>query len=148
VSTLFKGNISICLADRVPISQPELQNKDELSEESDIEEVIFKFNRSDPNTRISLQDNAFFYVGFESKGACEEAAHFGLLSPNGKFRSKEGVNSFREYLKSQTVIHVLVDRNPLIHVLLTTTHWSRLFSLTKVIGETSGQRGIVMKGVH
>ncbi|CCO37109.1 hypothetical protein BN14_11260 [Rhizoctonia solani AG-1 IB] len=54
---------------------------------------------------------------------------------------------FKDYVKNQSSpadIHVFVDKNPCIHILLTTRVWSRLFSLAGIL-----QRGkvVVLKGV-
>lgn len=122
-------------------------DEDVLSEASTVEEVIFKFNRSDLETRITLQDNAFFYDGF--KDSCDKPELLGLRSKgDSRLHSKPGLKSFEKHLASHPpgVIHVLVDRNPSVQILFTTNVWSRLYSLTKAIKEDDGRQAVVMKG--
>jgi hypothetical protein len=53
----------------------------------------------------------------------------------------------KDYIKNKSLqdnqIHVFVDKNPCIHVLLTTLVWSRLFSLARIIEDG---KVIVLKG--
>ncbi|CAE7161978.1 unnamed protein product [Rhizoctonia solani] len=120
-----------------------------LCRESTIEEVLFKLSRGD--TAIKLQEKAFFYTNISWKGNDTMAVNLGLTpSKTSELCSKKRLSSFKEFFDTSASlpvplpVHVFVDRDPCIHILLTTKEWSRLFSLAIIIEKN---QTIVLKGV-
>ncbi|CAE6437442.1 unnamed protein product [Rhizoctonia solani] len=120
-----------------------------ISKQSTAEEVLFKLARN-PDARIKLHESAFFYTRLTWRGKDSEikATHLELVSGASAYRAKKGFSDFKEYFNSTGPepgpVHVFVDRNPSIHILLTTRNWSRLFSLARVI---ENETVVVLKGV-
>ncbi|CAE6357855.1 unnamed protein product [Rhizoctonia solani] len=117
-----------------------------VSESSTNEELLFKLGRN-PASRIGLHENAFFYTQIVWEGDKTTAKNLGLTIGKGsEYTSKEGLSDLNSYFKGKILqgpIHVFVDRNPCIHILLTTKDWSRLFSLVRLI---DSNKVIVLKG--
>ncbi|KAG8755920.1 hypothetical protein FRC11_005661 [Ceratobasidium sp. 423] len=118
-----------------------------ICKESTAEEVLFKLGR-DPAVNVKLHENASFYTHLSWKGEETMAVNLGLTSSRtSEMCPKKGFSDFKKYFDIKGTpgpVHVFVDRNPCIHVLLTTTKWSRLFSLVKIIEKN---KTIVLKGV-
>ncbi|KAH7318030.1 hypothetical protein B0J17DRAFT_724325 [Rhizoctonia solani] len=74
------------------------------------------------------------------------AVNLDLVSGSSTYRAKKGLSDFKDYFNSTVrgLIHVLVDQDPSIRILLATKSWSRLFSLARVI---ENETVIVLKGV-
>ncbi|KDN35552.1 hypothetical protein RSAG8_11467, partial [Rhizoctonia solani AG-8 WAC10335] len=114
-----------------------------ISKKSTSEEILFKLGRN-PSAKIKLHESAHFYTGpdITIKGAMQ----IKLGSGPSTYRSKEGFSDFKAYFDSveRGPVHVFVDRNPSIHILLTTKKWSRLFSLARLI---DNDKTMVLKSV-
>ncbi|CUA76972.1 hypothetical protein RSOLAG22IIIB_12460 [Rhizoctonia solani] len=105
-----------------------------ISKKSTSEEVLFKLGRN-LSPRIELHENAYFYTGRDFTWTDLKVMHIKWGSDSSTYNPKEGVSDFKTYFDSvpRGPIHVFVDRNPSIHLLLTTNKWSRLFSLSKLV---------------
>ncbi|KAH7313237.1 hypothetical protein B0J17DRAFT_687515 [Rhizoctonia solani] len=118
-----------------------------ISKQSTAEEVLFKLARN-AATQIKLHESAFFYtrISWKEKDSDTTATNLDLVSGASTYRAKKGFSDFKEYFNSteRGPIHVFVDRNPSIRILLTTKDWSRLFSLARVIDK---EKVVVLKSV-
>lgn len=120
-----------------------------LCEHDTIEEVIFKFNRANPRMRIRITDGASFYA--PSRLKCQTIEALGLRKPGGQYTSLKAVNSsaLQYYLQNnipdRRIVHVLVDRNPRVQVLLGGNNWARLFSLSSF--HSADPKTLVMKDI-
>ncbi|CAE7170048.1 unnamed protein product [Rhizoctonia solani] len=123
-----------------------------ICKESTEEEVLFKLSRG--GAAIKLQENAFFYIHIHWKGENTMAVNLGLKSSRtSELCSKKKLLAFKDYFDANASlpasqgplpVHVFLDRDPCIHILLTTKNWSRLFSLARII---ENNQTIVLKGV-
>ncbi|EUC67764.1 hypothetical protein RSOL_553420 [Rhizoctonia solani AG-3 Rhs1AP] len=115
-----------------------------ISKESTSEELLFKLGRK-PEAQIRLHESAHFYTGPDITWN-KEVMHIKLGSDPSTYRPKPGFSDFKTYFGApqQGPVHVFVDRNPSIHILLTATKWSRLFSLARLI---DNDKIMVLKGV-
>ncbi|KDN35559.1 hypothetical protein RSAG8_11474, partial [Rhizoctonia solani AG-8 WAC10335] len=117
-----------------------------ISEKSTSEEILFKLGRN-PTANIKLHESAHFYTGPDITWVNKNTVmHIKLGSDPSTYRSKKGFSDFKAYFDSvkRGPVHVFVDRNPSIHILLTTKKWSRLFSLARLI---DNNKTMVLKSV-
>ncbi|CAE6418035.1 unnamed protein product [Rhizoctonia solani] len=117
-----------------------------ISKKSTSEEILFKLGRN-PTANIKLHESAHFYTGPDITWVNKNTVmHIKLGSDPSTYRSKKGFSDFKAYFDSvkRGPVHVFVDRNPSIHILLTTKKWSRLFSLARLI---DNDKTMVLKSV-
>ncbi|CAE6455666.1 unnamed protein product [Rhizoctonia solani] len=114
-----------------------------ISKKSGSEEILFKLGRK-LTPPIKLHENAYFYTGPDFTWN-KSVVRIKWGSDPSKYHPKKGISDFKTYFDAvqRGPVHVFVDRNPSIHILLTNNKWSRLFSLSKIIdnGEI-----VVLKG--
>ncbi|CUA76587.1 hypothetical protein RSOLAG22IIIB_12376 [Rhizoctonia solani] len=116
-----------------------------ISKKSTSEEVLFKLGRN-PSVQIKLHEQAYLYTGPDITWQ-KSILLIDWGSNPSAYRPKKGIPDFKSYFESaqRGPVHVFVDRNPSIHILLTTNIWSRLFSLARLIDTKIG-KVMVLKG--